>query len=187
MEFTEHVLERYAERIQDKGSRNDIKSFVAQNREMIQDNILKLFNSAEYLCGDKIKVHNFTHFYVNKDGWVIIVDKDKKKIITLYKIDLKCSSNLNKLYIDEMTSNIRQEIEEIEALELQMQENNEEVRKNIVDNNNEIATLKKQIQWLEEQNKTLEQNSKEKDAELKFKQKELHNRIEDFVGARIFE
>ena len=83
MEFTEHVLERYAERIQDKKGKTEIKSFVAQNRDRIKDNIQKLFDSSTFLCGQKMKDHNFAYFYVNKDGWVLIVDKDRKKIITL--------------------------------------------------------------------------------------------------------
>ena len=54
MEFTEHILERYAERIQEKTKKNEIKQFVAQNRDRIKSNIQKLFDSADFLCQTKI-------------------------------------------------------------------------------------------------------------------------------------
>ena len=81
MEFTEHILERYAERIQEKTKKNEIKQFVAQNRDRIKSNIQKLFDSADFLCQTKIKDHNVTNFYVNKNGWVLISDKDNKKLM----------------------------------------------------------------------------------------------------------
>ena len=107
MEFTEHMLERYAERIQEKKGKNEIKSFVAQNRKKIEENIQKLFDSAEFLCTTKIKEHNITNFYVNKNGWVLIADKENKKLITLYKVDLFLGTDFNKYYIEKMTEDIK--------------------------------------------------------------------------------
>lgn len=187
MEYTEHVLERYAERIQDKKGKNEIKSFVAQNRDRIKDNIQKLFDSSDYLCGQKIKDHNFTHFYVNKDGWVIIVDKDKKKFITLYKVDLNLGNEFNKIYIEKMTSDIMTKTDELDSLQLEILNEKEENKQTIEKNELEIRDLKEQIKWLEDTNKTLTQRNSELDSKTKVKQRELFNQIENFVGARIFE
>ena len=187
MEFTEHILERYAERIQDKEGKTEIKSFVAQNRDRIQQNIEKLFESSTYLCGAKIKEHNFTHFYVNKDGWVIIVDKDKKKLITLYKVDLELGSDFNKMYIEKMTANI---LEKVSALEQKEQENIEQrtmSNSQIENNTAQIKELKEQIKWLEEQNNLLTQERVTQESALTVQRRELYNQIEKFIGAKVFE
>ncbi len=187
MEYTEHVLERYAERIQDKKGKNEIKSFVAQNRDRIKENIQKLFDSSEYLCGQKIKDHNFTHFYVNKDGWVIIVDKDQKKFITLYKVDLNLGNDFNKVYIEKMVSDIKLKMAELDEIQIKVLEEKEINKKIIEENNCQIRDMKEQIKWLEDSIKTIEQRNHELDSESTVKQRELFNQIENFVGARIFE
>ena len=187
MEFTEHILERYAERIQDKKNRNEIKTFVAQNRDRIKNNIQKLFDSAEFLCTTKIKDHNIPNFYVNKDGWVLISDKENKKLITLYKVDLFLGSDFNKYYIEKMTEDIKSKMEEYtefeNTIEIQKAERVTE-RKEIESG---ISGLKAQIKWQEENLKLLEQQDKEAEAHLKVKKQEVQQQIENFVGARIFE
>lgn len=187
MEFTEHVLERYAERIQDKKGRTEIKSFVAQNQDRIKENIQKLFDSSTYLCGAKIKEHNFTHFYVNKDGWVIIVDKDKNKFITLYKVDLDLGSDFNKVYIEKMTENILEKVANLEEQENIVQTHKTDSAKEIEDNNSQIKTLKEQIKWLEEQNNLLSQQRTTEDSALAVQRRELYTQIEKFIGAKVFE
>ena len=187
MECTEHILERYAERIQDKQGRTEIKSFVAQNRERIKENIQKLFDSSEYLCGQKIKEHNFTHFYVNKEGWVIITDKEKTKFITLYKVDLNLGNEFNKMYIERMVTDIKTKIEKLEELELNILKEKEENKIERENNNNEIKLLKEKIKYLEETNELYAQKEKQLDAEFKVEQREMFSQIENFIGARVFE
>ena len=187
LECTEHILERYAERIQDKKGKTEIKSFVAQNRDRIKDNIQKLFDSSEYLCGQKIKEHNFTHFYVNKDGWVLITDKDKNKLITLYKVDLNLGSELNKLYIEKMITDIKGKINDLDNLELYII-NHKEINKTEKEANDaEIKELKEKIKFLEETNTLYAQKEKQMDAEFQVEQRKLFNQIEGFIGARVFE
>lgn len=187
MEFTEHILERYAERIQDKKSKNEIKSFVAQNRDMIQTNIQKLFDSAEFLCQTKIKDHNITNFYVNKNGWVLITDKDDKKLITLYKVDLFLGTDFNKYYIEKMTEDIKNKMECYKALENEITQEKEVRDKDRKECEAGISSYKTQIKWLEENIKLSEQQDREADARLKVKKDEVQQQIENFVGARIFE
>ena len=187
MEFTEHILERYAERIQDKTKKNEIKQFVAQNRDRIKTNIQKLFDSADFLCQTKIKDHNVTNFYVNKDGWDLISNKENKKLITLYKVDLFLGTEFNKYYIEKMTEDIKKKMEEYENLEYDIElekENRANERKECEAG---ISSYKTQIKWLEENIKLSEQQDKEADARLKVKKDEVQKQIENFVGARIFE
>lgn len=187
MEFTEHILERYAERIQDKQGKNEIKSFVAQNRDRIKNNIQKLFDSSEFLCTTKIKDHNVTNFYVNKDGWVLISDKENKKLITLYKVDLFLGTEFNKYYIEKMTEDIKEKMAGYDNLKQLEDENKEKRTKERKECESQISSYKTQIKWLEENIKLSEQQDKEADARLKVKKDEVQTQIENFVGARVFE
>lgn len=187
MEFTEHILERYAERIQEKKGKNEIKSFVAQNRKKIEENIQKLFDSAEFLCTTKIKEHNITNFYVNKNGWVLISDKENKKLITLYKVDLFLGTDFNKYYIERMTEDIKNKMKDYENIEYEIELDKEKRQEERKQCESEIASLKTRIKWLEENINLSTQQDKEADARLKVKKDEVQQQIENFVGARIFE
>ena len=77
--FTNHILERFVERTMNKTG-NELKQYLAQNDKFVKEKLLLLYNSADLLWSGKIKDHNFTHFYINKDGWIIVVDKEGKKI-----------------------------------------------------------------------------------------------------------
>lgn len=187
MEFTEHILERYAERIQDKKGKNEIKSFVAQNRKKIEENIQKLFDSAEFLCTTKIKDHNITNFYVNKNGWVLISDKENKKLITLYKVDLFLGTDFNKYYIEKMTEDIKNKMKSYEDIEYEIELDKEKRQEERKQCESEIASLKTRIKWLEENINLSTQQDREADARLKVKKDEVQQQIENFVGARIFE
>ena len=187
MEFTEHILERYAERIQDKKGKNEIKSFVAQNRKKIEENIQKLFDSAEFLCTTKMKDHNITNFYVNKNGWVLISDKENKKLITLYKVDLFLGTDFNKYYIERMTEDIKNKMKSYEDIEYEIELDKEKRQEERKQCESEIASLKTRIKWLEENICLSTQQDREADARLKVKKDEVQQQIENFVGARIFE
>ena len=77
--FTNHILERFVERTMNKTG-NELKQYLAQNDKFVKEKLLLLYNSADLLWSGKIKDHNFTHFYINKDGWIIVVDKEGKKL-----------------------------------------------------------------------------------------------------------
>lgn len=183
--FTTHILERYVERTMNK-SGNDIKTYLAQNEDIIKERLLMLYNSAEFLWSGKIKEHNFTHFYINKDGWVIVVDQGGKKLITVYKIDLELDSDFNKIYVSkvkekiESMNNLLEEKQQILSVEKEknlkeiecLQKENTLHKEKIEYNNSVITTLKQ-----ENENMTKECNLLEK---------EQHHIIEKFLNARIF-
>lgn len=183
--FTTHILERYVERTMNK-SGNDIKTYLAQNEDVIKERLLMLYNSADFLWSGKIKEHNFTHFYINKDGWVIVVDQGGKKLITVYKIDLELDSDFNKVYVSkvkekiESMNNLLEEKQQILSVEKEknlkeiecLQKENTLHKEKIEYNNSVITTLKQ-----ENENMTKECNLLEK---------EQHHIIEKFLNARIF-
>lgn len=185
IEFTQHVLERYVERTMNKTG-NEIKQFLVQNEEQVKEQILKLYQYSEPFWYGKNKDHNYTYFRINKNGWLIVVDRNKTKLITLYKIDLGLGEEFNKQYISEMKKLVENITIEIEEEKNQWAEKNEK-------NNKAIEEMKAQNNLLQAQiklnNDTIDILEKTKDNELEkidIKERELKAKIEKFVGAKIF-
>lgn len=185
MTFTNHILERYVERTMGKTG-NELKQFLAQNSSQVKDKILKLYEYSELFWYGKIKDHDFTYFTINRDGWVMVIDKNKTTLVTIYQVDLGLGVEFNKQYISELKNYVSNELENIEELR-------NSYEKTIKDNNETIEELK-------EKNKLLQSELEHNNNEIKFleqqktlnlesisiKEKQLHKKIEKFIGAKIF-
>ena len=185
MTFTNHILERYVERAMGKTG-NELKQFLAQNSDQIKEKILKLYEYSELFWYGKIKDHYFTYFTINRDGWVMVIDKNKTTLVTIYQVDLGLGVEFNKQYISELKNYVSNELENIEELR-------NSYEKTIKDNNETIEELK-------EKNKLLQSELEHNNNEIKFleqqktlnlesisiKEKQLHKKIEKFIGAKIF-
>lgn len=185
MTFTNHILERYVERTMGKTG-NELKQFLAQNSDQIKDKILKLYEYSELFWYGKIKDHDFTYFTINRDGWVMVIDKNKTTLVTIYQVDLGLGVEFNKQYISELKNYVSNELESIEELKNsyektakdnnetieELKEKNKLLQSELEHNNNEIKFL--------EQEKTLNLES------ISIREKQLHKKIEKFIGAKIF-
>ena len=185
MTFTNHILERYVERTMGKTG-NDLKQFLAQNSDQIKEKILKLYEYSELFWYGKIKDHDFTYFTINRDGWVMVIDKNKTTLVTIYQVDLGLGVEFNKQYISELKNYVSNELESIEELR-------NSYEKTVKDNNETIEELKEKNKLLQselehnnnkikflEQEKTLNLES------ISIREKQLHKKIEKFIGAKIF-
>ena len=184
IEFTEHVLERYVERTMNKTG-NEIKQFLAQNEEQVKQQILKLYQYSEPFWYGKNKEHNYSYFRINKNGWLIVIDKNKTKLITLYKIDLGLGENFNKQYISEM-------IQFVEKANIEIENAKSKYNDEVIENNNVIDELKQQNKLLQSQidnnQATIKILESQKDVALQditIKEQLLKCKIEKFVGSKI--
>ena len=184
IEFTEHVLERYVERTMNKTG-NEIKQFLAQNEEQVKQQILKLYQYSEPFWYGKNKEHNYTYFRINKNGWLIVIDRNKTKLITLYKIDLGLGENFNKQYISEM-------IQFVEKANIEIENAKSKYNDEVIENNNVIDELKQQNKLLQSQidnnQATIKILESQKDVALQditIKEQLLKCKIEKFVGSKI--
>lgn len=183
--FTNHILERYVERTMNKIG-NEMKSYLAQNDKFVKDKLLMLYNSAEFLWSGKIREHNFTHFYVNKDGWIIVVDKEGKKLITVYKVDLELDSEFNKLYVARMKEKIREVNVELSTKLDEMNDKKKENQITIENLQQENLEFKDKIEYNNAIINSLKQADEIALKEYNLLEKEQHHRIEKFVNAKIF-
>ena len=182
MTFTNHILERYVERAMEKTG-NELKQFIVQNSDQIKNKILKLYEYSELLWYGKIKDHDFTYFTINRDGWVIVIDKNKTTLVTIYQVDLGLGVEQ---YIAEVKKCVSDELTNIEEEKVQYE-------KAVKENNETIEELKernKLIQAeLENNNNEIKKKKKKKNLELNkisLKEKQLNKKIEKFIGAKIF-
>ena len=185
MVFTNHILDRYVERTMGKTG-NELKQFIVQNSEQIKDKILKLYEYSELFWYGKIKDHDFTYFTINRDGWVIVIDKNKTTLITIYQVDLGLGVDFNKQYISEIKKYVSDELNSIEELK-------QNYDAKCVESNIDIENLKEQnkilqseIEYNNNQIKLIEQQKKLEMENVSLKEKQLHKKIEKFIGAKIF-
>ena len=100
MQISNHAQQRYAERIMDKDNKSDIAVYIANNREKIETDINKMIEYGDLIYSGKIeKGANTTDVYL-KDAWVVLVDPNNKKVITLYSIDLGVGKEFNLQYLN---------------------------------------------------------------------------------------
>lgn len=183
--FTNHILERFVERTMNKTG-NEMKQFLVQNGDRIKEKLLMLYNSADLLWSGKIKDHNFTHFYINKDGWIIVVDKEGKKLITVYKADLELDSDFNKLYVERIKEKVKEvndKLIETEEIMKQNKENNEQIISQLQEEN---IDLKEKIDYNNAKITSLKQEDDLAIKEFSMLEKDLHHKIEKFVNAKVF-
>ena len=184
MIITTHALERYCERIMDK-DKKDIPVYVTQNKDKIEAWITKLYENSEYVCSGKIKDNNISHYHINNDGWVLVLDIGRDKIVTLYKIDLDVGSEFNKEYIGKIKERLKEGYGVVKATETALREANSERDNQIRENNYEISVLKKNTQLLEESNRLLTQEKIVGTKDFELKTQEFNHQIERFIGSRI--
>ena len=186
MTFTNHILERYVERTMNKAG-TEMKQYLAQNEDKVKEQILKLYEYSELLWYGKIKDHDFTYFTINRDGWVFVIDKNKTTLITVYKVDIGLSIEFNKQYIQEIKNYVEKEIAEIELLKNKWVATGLEAKEEIEAIKDNIKTLKQEIALNEEKIKLIESDEQYKIDTINLKEKQLHQKIEKFIGAKIFE
>lgn len=177
--ISSHCLQRYIERV--KNGKNSIVGNDAENG--IKNEIKKLFVSSElYFDGVIGKSANPVKVYCNRNGWTLLVSRDGKTLITLYKVDLGVDDDeLNQSYVDKAL----EKITTLKNLSDELDKNAETER---TDCNNEMKAIDAQITELENEMKSLRkrkealsslyQTSGSKAATTKV---ELRNALEDFI------
>lgn len=145
--ITQHCAERYAERIMSRDTKADIAVYVAQNKEKIEENINKLYEYSELIYSGVLKDKNPVNVHLN-GTWVLLVNKDKAKAITMYKIDFGLGEEFNKTFIEQMMNKINGTREVYcDALKATEEKKNEykDIIASLIDQANEYRRLAKSM------------------------------------------
>lgn len=95
--LTQHVRERYAERIMGRDN-GDVPAYVIQNQEKIENDIQKMVQYGEIIYCGQLRDKNVVNVILN-GTWVVLTDKDNVKVITMYKIDFNLGEEFNKNFV----------------------------------------------------------------------------------------
>lgn len=147
-----HCKQRYAERIMDKDTANDINRFIAENEHKIKDDICKMISYGELIfTGRKSQTETkggLLNVYV-KDFWVILVDDVAGTVVTLYKIDLGLGDEFNKMYVNKMLEKIRDKNEFLGDVQMNVAAEASSYKALITDAEDQIKEYKAMIKNLE--------------------------------------
>lgn len=152
---SKHAKERYAERIMERATNNEIQTFVVQNEEKIIGDINKMIQYGELIyTGKQTQKDGRTYnveVYLN-GLWVVITDIKSKNVITLYKIDLGVDDEFNLEYVHRMMDKFNAAKENLEAVTLEVEQENDSYKTMIEQNVALINEYKSYIKNLEELN-----------------------------------
>lgn len=167
----------------------DVNRFITLNEEKIKTDIHKLINYGELIYTGKQSQKdgkgNVIDVYL-KDCWVVLVDKQSKNVVTLYKIDLGFDEDFNKLYVSKMLEKLNTYKEVLENTKQQVQTESNTYREMITDAETQIKEYRTMIKNLEELcvgYKTIVDNNNVKVAQAN---KDVAEVVNTLIGKREF-
>lgn len=188
MEITQHALERYAERIMDKDDKLSATTYISLHKTDIEEAINKMIEYGELIyTGKSVNEYNknIVDVYL-RDTWVVIVDKNREKVITLYSIDLGVGNEFNDQYITLLLDKLHKaqavfEEKKIEILKLQG-----EYEQVIAENKGTITEYSKVVKSLEEQNNMYNQMIDSLNVNRDVAEKDVRDIVAILVGRKVF-
>lgn len=146
--LTNHVKERYAERIIGKDTKSDIAVFIAQNEDKIYNDISNMIKYGELIFeGTQVDSKNVKVY--RKDTWMVILDSKTNAVITLYKIELGAGPELDKLYVEKMLEKLIECQEEEKKAQEEVENDTKDYKTIISDMEIQIAEYRKAIKEME--------------------------------------
>ena len=122
----------------------------------------------------------------NNGLWVVIVDKNKNHIITLYKIDLGAGDDLNKEFYNILMKQLNNTKEEYENKSIQHLEEIDNIKDEIEQNNLTIADYKRRIKLLEEINESKKAQTVVLNHQIELAENNIRDVIAKMIGKKVF-
>lgn len=152
--ITQHALERFSERIMGYTEQAQINKYISENKNTIEERLNKMYKYSTYIYFGKIKKYEQSHIFV-KDNWVLIVDKNLEKAITVYQLDLGLGEDFNKEFVNKVVDKIQHLQKEHDDYQAKAEAENKEYRETIEYNKNEIKQYNSYIDSLNKTNEAL--------------------------------
>lgn len=168
---TNHFNKRWTERIVGLKEEKEINEYVTLNKEMICEHSNKTFEFAQFIYHGQIGDNVSRNYYI-KDDIVFVANTTNDAFITVYKVDLGFTSELN--------ATVRKGLlEEIEKLTKEKEEIEFNVLVEVEDKEFDIQNTDEQIKVLQDQLYNLKKDRDFKVAEIaNFKSKSLNTGLE---------
>lgn len=187
MNLTKHIKERYVERTMGYTDEQEIARYITLNEDIITERIIKLFESSEKIYRGKMKDHESCDVYINKNGWVFIVDYKKECIVTLYRVDLKVDDEeLNRTFCEKMLTKINEYKQEYETAALESLSQAETNQKQINEIDDKLKLYNTYISALQDERKNLIEQNKIYQKKVTVTESVFKSIIEEFICKRAF-
>lgn len=141
MNITKHARERYVERVKGITTKNEIRQYIVENEEMLDNHILKLFEHSDKIYTGQVGGDKTTKdFYITND---ICIVADSECIRTIFIINFAFPEKTKMVVIEDLK-------EEIMRLQSDIEIEKEESDKERDKLNHSIEKLKQDIANYEE-------------------------------------
>lgn len=150
--ISKHAKERYAERCRDKDTTLEVQAYVAAHEERIIDEVNQMIQRGKLIYSGKQKGNkgdSTLEVYIT-GLWIILADQQYKNVITIYKVNMGCGEDLDRLYMDRMLEKLELARSRYESTLEEVDAQNEEYRELIEDGNAQIREYRTNIRNLEE-------------------------------------
>lgn len=187
--YSKHALQRFAERMKDYDSQIDVSVFIANHNEEIKERINKLIEYSDLIYTGRSTVDynkEIVDVYLNKDGWVVIIDHKKNNVITIFNISLGLDEELDRIYLEKVDTNLKQlRVKREEKLETI--DKSEKAYQEILDENKKLENeLRTQLKNLEKQDEAYQEVIKSLQTDRDIADKELRSFIAKILGKKVF-
>ncbi|MCB6345397.1 hypothetical protein [Enterocloster lavalensis] len=147
-----HAQERYAERCKERDTRVDVTAYVAEHEDRIQEEVNKMIcHGRLFYKGKTARAKDNIPREVYVSGlWIILTNAETRNVITLYKVELGCGQDLDKLYVERMMEKMDEARARYEAIAGEVKAQNEDYRNIIQEGNEQIQDFRARIRKLEE-------------------------------------
>lgn len=186
---SQHAKERYSERIMEKDTRVSVVQFMTDHDDKIVEDINKMIIYGQLLYSGKslLDPKSPTTIDIYNNGlWIVIVDKNKNHIITLYKIDLGAGDDLNKEFYNILMKQLNNTKEEYENKSIQHLEEIDNIKDEIEQNNLTIADYKRRIKLLEEINESKKAQTVVLNHQIELAENNIRDVIAKMIGKKVF-
>ena len=185
--ITKHATERYAERIMNKDSPLEINKFIATNPDKINTDIRNMLEYSDLIYSGKVGTKDNSPVNVYLSGtWVLLLDNNNEKVITIYKIDFNVGEDFNKEFVNRILTKVREHQQSLVEKKKELDERKAQYEDIIKQNTAAINEHKNIIKRLEQTN--ADYQSVISDIYLEYNQEELKLKhdIEDLVLRKEF-
>ena len=187
--LSNHARERYAERIMGKDDKMDVQSFIMQHEDKIYDDISQMIEYGEVIYeGQQVRSKDTRPCkYYFRNDWIVVVNPQDKKVVTLFKIDLGAGDEMNKLYIHTMLQKLNEAKAKVADNLAILKELKSSYENAIQENNELIADYKSKIKSLENQNDSLNKLLQEEKTNIAIAEEEMRDVIATLTAGTKFQ
>jgi hypothetical protein len=155
---TKHFLERWTERIVGIKTDKERNDYITSNRQMIIDHANTTFEHADFIYTGQIGNNTVKNFYI-KDDIIFVANTSNDALITVYKIDLGFTPELNVTVRRGLLEEIRRLTAEHEEIELQAMLEVDKKYEEADKMEDQIKIMKEQLLLMEKQRDFVKQEA----------------------------